>query len=60
MYGGTPGQFHLRGMRGGRPKDQENLEILETYITTASTTFVLMIQALDLRRLVEADFVLHR
>jgi hypothetical protein len=59
LYGGTPGQFHLRGMRG-TPKEQELLEILDTYITTASMTFVLMVQRLDLRRLLEADFVLHR
>jgi hypothetical protein len=44
LYGGRPGHFHLHGM-SGTPKDHENLETLDTFITTASTTFVIMVQA---------------
>ncbi|MDB5474688.1 MAG: hypothetical protein JWP49_199 [Phenylobacterium sp.] len=35
MYGGRPGAFHLNGMRG-TPKDNENLEVVETYATTVN------------------------
>jgi len=35
LYGGNPGQFHPAGMRG-TPKDGENLDIIETFITTVS------------------------
>jgi hypothetical protein len=45
LYGGSPGRWHLRGM-GKTPKDSENLEILNTFITTASTTFVIMVQGI--------------
>jgi hypothetical protein len=45
LYGGRPGRFHLRGMRG-TPKDRENFETLDTLITTATTTFIIMVQAL--------------
>ena len=45
LYGGSPGRWHLRGM-GQTPKDSENLEILDTFITTASTTFVIMVQGI--------------
>jgi hypothetical protein len=45
LYGGTPGRFHMRGMRG-TPKDRENLETLDTFITTASTTFAIMVQSI--------------
>jgi hypothetical protein len=31
----------------GTPKDRENLEILDTFITTASTTFVIMVQSVS-------------
>lgn len=54
LYGGTPGRFHLRGM-SGTPKDEENIATLETFILTASNAFVLMIQALNLRDLVETN-----
>jgi hypothetical protein len=54
LYGGRPGRFHLRGM-SGTPKDGENLAQLETFVETASNTFVAMIQGLDLRALVESD-----
>jgi hypothetical protein len=45
LYGGRPGRWHLRGM-SGTPKDRENLEILDTLTTTASTTFAIMIQSI--------------
>lgn len=57
LYGGTPGRFHLQGM-SGTPKDSECVELLATFITTATNTFVLMIQGLNLRPLIEADAVL--
>jgi len=57
LYGGTPGHFHLRGMNG-TPKDGENMDLLETFIETSSNTFVVMIQGLDLRKLVDGDSVL--
>jgi hypothetical protein len=59
LYGGRPGRFHLRGM-GGTPKDSENLEIIQTFITTASNAFVIMIQSLKLHAIVEADPVLAK
>jgi hypothetical protein len=54
LYGGRPGRFHLRGM-SGTPKDAENLEVLDTFLTVANTTFILMVQGLDLRSLVQSD-----
>jgi len=60
LYGGRPGWFHLRGMRG-TTKDRENLEILDTFITTANTTFVIMVQALgELREAVFCEPALAR
>jgi hypothetical protein len=57
MYGGTLAHFHLRGMKG-TPKDAENLEWLDTFVTTASITFRLMVSTLKLHDLVEGDEVL--
>lgn len=57
MYGGTPAHFHLRGMKG-TPKDAENLEWLDTSVTTASITLRLMVSTLRLHDLVEGDEVL--
>lgn len=45
LYGGKPGQFHFRGMRG-TPKDLENFVILEQFGTTLSQGFALMVQGL--------------
>lgn len=45
LYGGRPGRWHLRGMHG-TPKDSENLETLDSFVTGASTAFVTMIQGL--------------
>jgi hypothetical protein len=60
LYGGRPGRFHLRGMRG-TPKDRENLEVLDTFMTTAHTTFVIMVQGIpDLREVVLLNQVLRR
>jgi hypothetical protein len=60
LYGGRPGRFHLRGMRG-TPKDRENLETLDTFITAASTTFVIMVQSTpELRAVALKDPVLYR
>jgi hypothetical protein len=60
LYGGRPGHFHLRGMRE-TPKDRENLETLDTFITTASTTFVIMVQAIPpLREAVLRDVTLRQ
>jgi hypothetical protein len=42
------------------PKAGESIEVLDTYLTDASLTFVAMIQGLDLYMLVRADFVLTR
>jgi hypothetical protein len=60
LYGGTPGRFHMRGMRG-TPKDRENLETLDTFITTASTTFVIMVQSIpELRTAAFSDRTLNQ
>ena len=56
LYGGTPGEFHLRGM-SGTPKDQENIEQIASHIETACNTFVIMIQQLGLRDLMREDAV---
>jgi hypothetical protein len=58
LYGGVPGRFHLGGMLG-TPKDNENVEILDTLVTTASNCFLGMVQDLDLRKLVQADPILR-
>jgi hypothetical protein len=58
LYGGNPGQFHLRGM-SGTPKDAENIEIIDTFVTTVSITLMLMVTQLKLHDLVdESDPVL--
>ena len=54
LYGGTPGRFHMRGMRG-TPKDLENLETLEVYRTTLENCFAMMVHSLGLRSLVLED-----
>lgn len=60
LFGGRPGRFYLRGM-SGTPKDRENLETLDTFITTASTTFVIMVQGIpELRAAALKEPALHR
>jgi hypothetical protein len=51
LYGGTPGRFHLAGMRR-TPKDDENIEILDTMIRSASLCFMGLVQALKLQAIV--------
>ena len=47
LYGGNPLRFHLRGM-SGTPKDLENIEMLDTYITSVSLVLKLLVAKLDL------------
>lgn len=54
LYGGRPGRFHLRGM-SGTPKDAESVDVLDTLLAEADTTFIIMVQGLDLRALVQSD-----
>jgi hypothetical protein len=54
LYGGRPGRFHIHGTKGTL-KDAENLAQLESSIETASNTFVVMIQQLQLQDVVEGD-----
>jgi hypothetical protein len=54
LYGGTPGGFHMNGKRG-TPKDNENIEIIDTMITSASNCFKGMVQGLELKSIVSAD-----
>jgi hypothetical protein len=54
LYGGIPGHFHVRGMRG-TPKDAENLQTLDAFIDTASTTLRLVVNDLKLHDLVRLD-----
>lgn len=57
LYGGRPGRFHLHGMSGTR-KDMEMVVTLEPIIGTVSNVFAHMVQALELRKLVEGDPVI--
>lgn len=54
LYGGIPGQFHLRGMKG-TPKDKENIETLETFFVTVSQSLMQIVLSLKLRELVLRD-----
>jgi hypothetical protein len=54
LYGGDPLRFHLRGM-GGTPKDVENIEMLDSFITSVSLTLKLLIQKLKLNGLIQND-----
>jgi hypothetical protein len=57
LYGGTPGRFHLYGMKG-TPKDAENIEALDAFITTASRCLIGLAQGLQLRDVLAQDPVL--
>ena len=59
LHGGTPGRFHLRGMRG-TPKHVESLETLEMFIVTAVNMCGTIIQGLKLQPMIQADPVLAR
>lgn len=54
MYGGQHGHFHLNGMRN-TPKDKEAVDILDTYVETASLCFVGIAIQLQLRRVLYSD-----
>lgn len=54
LYGGVPGRYHVNGMRG-TPKDEESLQIIDTFIDTASLTLKLMVSRLRLHAILEAD-----
>jgi hypothetical protein len=54
LYGGTPGRFHLFGMEG-TPKDIENIQALDAFITTASRCFIGLVQGLQLREVLAKD-----
>ena len=54
LYGGRPGSFHMYGM-SRTLKDAENLEILDTLITSASNSLKGMVIDLKLRQLVQSD-----
>ena len=54
LYGGIPGKFHLKGMRG-TPKDLENIELLETYFASVSQCLQVIVLRLGLKQFVERD-----
>jgi hypothetical protein len=54
LYGGTPGRFHLDGMRG-TPKDEENLQIVDTFVDAVAITLKLMASRLRLHPILDAD-----
>ena len=54
LYGGGPAHFHLKGM-SRTPKDMENLEILETLITSASICMAGLAQAFEMRDVLNSD-----
>jgi hypothetical protein len=58
MYGGIPGHFHLRGM-AGTPKDVENLELIDEFITDISNTMKLLVLKLQVKDLLERDEILR-
>jgi hypothetical protein len=57
LYGGSPGRFHLFGMRG-TPKDSENIEMLDAFVTRASRCFIGLAQGLQLREVLSQDQML--
>lgn len=59
LYGGRPGLFHMRGMRG-TPKDAENITIIEATIKSASNCLKRMIQELRLHSIVSSDPMLSQ
>lgn len=59
LYGNKPGYFHLHGM-SGTPRDGEILEQLGSFIETTFTTFVVMIQQLELKTIADADPVIGK
>jgi hypothetical protein len=57
LYGGRPGSFHVHGM-SRTPKDTENLEILDTLITTASNSLKGIAIDLELTEIIKSDPIL--
>jgi hypothetical protein len=57
LFGGRPGRFHLHGMRG-TPKDQENIELIDTLITSASNCFIQVAQGLKMQSSIASDKIL--
>jgi hypothetical protein len=57
LFGGSPPSFHLRGM-SGTPKDSENLELLDSSITSMSLTLKLTAQKLNMANLIQNDTAL--
>lgn len=57
LYGGIPGRFHLRGMRG-TPKDAENIEVLESYFVSVSQCLHMMALKLNVKEQAQNDLVL--
>ena len=58
LYGGTPGRFHLDGMRG-TSKDDEDFAIIDTFIDTVSIALKLIVSKLRLHHLLETDAALR-
>lgn len=58
MYGGTPGRFHLDGMRG-TSKDDENFATIDAFIDTAAIAVKLIMTKLRLHHLLESDVPLR-
>jgi hypothetical protein len=54
LYGNRSGYFHMHGM-SGTLKDGEMLEQLDAFIETTMTSFVIIIQQLNLRAFVDGD-----
>jgi hypothetical protein len=59
LYGGRPGRFHLNGM-SNTPKDAENIEIIDSQITSASNCILGIVQGLDLRSIVTSDPIMTK
>jgi hypothetical protein len=57
LYGGEPGRFHLYGMKG-TPKDLENIQMLDAFMTTASRCFVGLVKGLQLHDVISRDQML--
>jgi len=57
LFGGRPGHYHLGGMRG-TPKDAENIEVIDTLITSVSNCLVQVVQGLRLYEVISRDDIL--
>ena len=54
LYGGVPAHFHLAGMRG-TPKEEENLQIIDTFVDAATVVLKLMAGKLRLHPILAAE-----